>query len=127
MQFGPTAFRLLHEIVRADPALGPVAMAKVDIRDAYMRVRIRLADIPKLAFVIPPVPGDAEPLIGFHLFLPMGYVESCPFFCIFPENITDLANAWEGNALQPHKLENLANTPPAIDNECFLAKDNFLL
>ena len=49
-------------------------MSKVDLSDAYMRVWIRLTDIPKLAFVIPPLSGDVQALIGFHLSLPMGYV-----------------------------------------------------
>jgi hypothetical protein len=36
MQFGGALHRLLHAIVDADPAHGPVHMAKVDLSDAYM-------------------------------------------------------------------------------------------
>ena len=72
------------------------------------------------------MPGDLEPLIGFHLSLPIGYVESFPFFCILPETIADLANAWDGKPLQSHKLEELADTPPATNNKCSLDKEHFL-
>ena len=76
----------------ADPAFGPVFMSKVDMSDAYMRVWIRLEDVPKLAFVVPPHVDDAEPLIGFHLSLPMGYVESAQYFCATIETVADMVN-----------------------------------
>ena len=95
-------------------------MAKIDLSDAYMRVWIRLEDVAKLAFVVPPLPGDTEPLIGFHLSLPMGYVESAPFFCIVTETIADLVNENGQRFTHPHPLEALAATPPAPDHECFV-------
>jgi len=60
MQFGAWGFLLLHEIVRADPLLDPVSMAKTDLSDAYMRVWLALKDVPKLAFVIPSVQGQSD-------------------------------------------------------------------
>jgi hypothetical protein len=71
MQFGGALHRLLHAIVDADTSHVPVHMAKVDLSDAYMRIRLHLAGLPKLAFVVPPHPSDPEPIIGFHLSLPM--------------------------------------------------------
>ena len=108
IQFGAAGYRLLHQIVHADPAGGTVFMAKTDLSDAYMRVWIRLEDVAKLAFVVPPLPGDTEPLIGFHLSLPIGYVESAPFFCIVTETIADLVNENEQRFTHPHPLEALA-------------------
>ena len=72
MQLGRALPRILRRIAHADPKLGPVYMAKTDLSDAYMRVWINIPDVPKLAFAIPPAPGDEEPLIGFHLSCPMG-------------------------------------------------------
>eukprot|EP00957_Ditylum_brightwellii_P189603 14432550-Ditylum_brightwellii.AAC.1 len=80
MQFGRALHRLLRRIVLADPAFGPVHIAKVDLADAYMRVWIRLEDVPALAFIVLPHPGNTETLVGFHLSVPMGYIESAPLF-----------------------------------------------
>ena len=43
-----------------------------------MRVWIRPEDLPRLSFVVPRHLEDADTLIGFHIFLPMGYVDSAP-------------------------------------------------
>jgi hypothetical protein len=56
MQFGGALHRLLHAIVHADPRHGAVHMAKVDLSDAYMPMWLRLGNLTKLAFVIPPPP-----------------------------------------------------------------------
>ena len=113
MQFGGALHRLLHAIVDADPLHGPVHMAKVDLSDAYMRIRLNLADLPKLAFVVPPHPSDPEPIIGFHLSLPMGFIESAPFFCASTETAADLINhSWGLADLAPaHPLEQFTSPP----------------
>ena len=122
MQFGAAGFCLLQKIVHANTLGGPVFMDKTDISDAYMRVWIRLQDIPRMAFIVPPLPTNMEQLIGFHLSLPMGYVESAPFFCIVPETIADMVN--EGARLtHPHPLETLATTPPKPTHECHVSAD----
>jgi hypothetical protein len=115
MQFGGALHRLLHAIVDADPRHGPVHMAKVDLSDAYMRIWLDIADLPKLAFVVPPHPSDPEPLIGFHLSLPMGYIESAPFFCASTETAADLINhSWGLADLAPaHPLERFTTDPTA--------------
>ena len=46
MQFGYALPRLLRRIATADPRLGPVFMSKTDLSDAYMRVWIRIEDVP---------------------------------------------------------------------------------
>ena len=86
-------------------------MSKTDLTDAYMRVWVKIDDVPKLAFAIPLTPGDQEQLIGFHLSLPMGYIESTPFFCAVSKTVADFANHSERHTA-PHKLENLAATKP---------------
>jgi hypothetical protein len=113
MQFGGALHRLLHAIVDADPTHGPVHMAKVDLSDAYMRIWLRLADLPKLAFVVPPHPSNPEPLVGFHLSLPMGFVESALYFCASTETAADLISHFWGLAdLAPaHPLEQFTIPP----------------
>ena len=112
--------------MHTDPARGTVFMAKTDLSDAYMRVWIRFEDVAKLAFVVPPLLGDTEPLIGFHLSLPMGYVKSTPYFCIVMETIADLVNENETRFTHPHPLESLAATPPVPDHECFVPPSKML-
>ncbi len=114
MQFGGALHRLLHAIVDADPGHGPVHMAKVDLSDAYMRVWLRIVDLPKLAFVFPPHPSDPEPLIGFHLSLPMGFVESAPYFCASTKTVADLINnSWRlADLAPPHPLERFTAPVP---------------
>ena len=53
-------------------------MSKIDLSDAYMSVCIHPEDLPRLAFVVPPHPLDCDTLINFHLYLPIGYVDSAP-------------------------------------------------
>eukprot|EP00957_Ditylum_brightwellii_P034013 2575933-Ditylum_brightwellii.AAC.1 len=67
-----------------------------------------------LAFVVPSAAGE-EPLIGFHLALPMGYIESAAFFCCTTKTIADITNtAWHSPAAHtPHPLEHLCWSPPA--------------
>lgn len=115
MQLGRTLPRILQRIDEANPELGPVFMAKTDLSDAYMRVWLNIVDVPKLAFAIPPIPSDPEPLIGFHLSLPMGYLESATYFCAVSETVADLANQ-QRDIEQLHPLEEMARTrPPETD------------
>ena len=111
MQLGRTLPRILRRIAEANPALGPVFMAKTDLSDAYMRVWLNIIDVPKLAFEIPPIPSDPEPLIGFHLSLPMGYLESATYFCAVSKTVADLANQ-KRDIRQLHPLEEMARTRP---------------
>jgi hypothetical protein len=115
MQFGGALHRLLHAIVDADPGHGPVHMAKIDLSDAYMRIWLSIANLPKLAFVVPPHASDPEPLIGFHLSLPMGFVESAPYFCASTETAADLINSsWAFANLAPaHPLEHFTKPAPS--------------
>eukprot|EP00957_Ditylum_brightwellii_P066258 5028563-Ditylum_brightwellii.AAC.1 len=116
-------------------------MAKVDLSNAYMQVWIWLEEILVLAFIIPPHSADAEPLIGFHLSAPMGYIESMPLFCSTTKTVSGIANAsWHENLaslLHPHHptpplpllpthlhilhpLKTVANFPPSPNDEAAL-------
>jgi hypothetical protein len=115
MQFGRALDRLVHQIVLANPAHGPVRQMKVDLADGFYRMWLQLRDIPKLALVLPPLAGSTEPLIALPLGLPMGWVESPPWFCVATETVADVANMRLLRPLStvpPHRLESAANTPP---------------
>jgi hypothetical protein len=53
-------------------------MCKIDIADGLYRVWLLPADIPKLGVAFPTKDGE-EPLIGFPLALPIGWVNSLPY------------------------------------------------
>jgi hypothetical protein len=91
MQFGRALQRVLTLIVHADPRYGPVHLAKIDIADGFYRVWLQVTDVPKLGVALPTKLGST-PLIAFPLALPMGWVESPPYFTALTETACDLAN-----------------------------------
>ena len=115
MQFGRALHRVLERIVRADPRYGPVTLSKIDIADGFYRVWLQLADIPKLGVILPTSPGRPF-LIAFPLALPMGWVESPPYFTACTETACDLANSALHSRPRvrssAHRLEAVAATPP---------------
>ena len=66
-------------------------MAKIDIADGFYRVWLQIADIPQLGVALPTTPGG-DPLVAFPLALPMGWVESPPYFTSLTETSCGLAN-----------------------------------
>ncbi len=86
-------------------------MIKVDIADGFYRVCINPADISKLGVVFPTKPG-AEPMVAFPMRLPMGWVDSAPYFCAATETVADLANARLNWDPPPHRLDTFADMPP---------------
>ena len=67
MRFGKALYRIIYCILAAPPKLGPASLNKVDIEDAYMRIWVRLEDIPLVAFLVPKATPNEEQLVGFHL------------------------------------------------------------
>jgi hypothetical protein len=105
MQFGKALPRILQRLVYYNALCGPPLMAKLDLADGYYRVPLSPSAALELAVVLP---GDGahRQLIGIPLSLPMGWTYSPPYFCVFTETATDIANASLSNAfLPPHPLE----------------------
>ena len=94
MQFGSCLPRLLQRIWECDPADGTVLLSKWDISDGFHRCLIRPADVGAFTYVVPPLPGDTAIYLCIDLVLPMGWVNSPPFFCAASETAADLANAY---------------------------------
>ena len=117
MQFGRAFPRILKTVVRADPRrYGPVYLSKIDIADGFYPVWLQGMDILKLGVALPTSPGQ-PPLVAFPLALPMGWLESPPYFTTLTETACDLANNQlrardERPRLTAHRLEAVAATPP---------------
>ncbi|KAI2501864.1 hypothetical protein MHU86_12629 [Fragilaria crotonensis] len=92
MQFGRALQRVISTIVQADRCFGPVHLSKIDIADGFYRVWLQITDIPKLGVALP-LASECHPLVAFPLALPMGWVESPPYFTALTETACDLANA----------------------------------
>ena len=77
-----------------------------------MRIWVRLEDIPSVAFLVPKATAEEDQLVGFHLSIPMGYVESAAFFCATTETVKDCAldTLSTRHTAPPHHLEKLAET-----------------
>ena len=113
MCFEGTLHRIIQRVLVADPRLCLVCLGKVDLADAYMRLRFRLEDTPSVAFLVLRKTPTYKQLVGFHILLPMGYVDSAPYFCVSTETITDMANSsMDGRHMAPpHPLEGLDEAP----------------
>ena len=87
-----------------------------------MRVWIWPEDLPCLDFDVPLHPADENTLIGLHLSLKIGYVNSELYFCCASKTIADLANTIFKSATTSllHPLSALADTPPPVDNDAYI-------
>ena len=114
MRCGKALYRVIDCILTAPPKLGPTFLNKVDLADAYMRIWVRLEDIPSVEFLVPKPTPDEEELVGFHLSIPMGYVESAAFICATNEKVKDRAldTLSMRHTAPPHHLEHLVDTKP---------------
>jgi hypothetical protein len=117
MQFGKALKRIIRKLVDAHPRYGPIWLAKIDIADGFYRIGLRPGDVPRLGVILPTT-GTGEPLVALPLALPMGWVESPPYFTAVTETACDLLNTevrrW--GPIDPHHLEPLAATKPSGDD-----------
>ena len=82
MRFGVALQRILKQVLTANPRFGPVHPSKVDLVDVYMRLWLRMEDVPSVPFLIPKKKSRDTQLVGFHISLPMGYLYNSPYFCM---------------------------------------------
>ena len=80
-----------------------------------MRIRLQLHSIPIIGALLPALDGE-EPMAGFPMILPMGWIDSPQFLCSVTETIADLANSKLASphhwSKQPHRLDGLADSCP---------------
>ena len=112
MHFGKALYRFIDCILAAPPNLGPNFLNKVDLADAYILIWVLLEDIPSVAFLVPKATPEQDQLVGFHLSIPMGYVESAAFFCTTTDTVKYLIldSLSTRRNTPPHHLEDSADT-----------------
>ena len=99
MQFGTCFSSILQRIGEADPVDRPVCLSKWDISNAFHRCNLRLSDIGKFTYIVPPLAVDLIFNICIDLVLPMGWMNSPDLFCSTSETVTNNANSY---ALDPY-------------------------
>lgn len=108
MQFGKTLDRILRLIANANPQFGPVWLSKIDLSDGFYHIPIDAAQELSLACLVPHL-GQETPLVAILLSLPMGWVESLPWFCALTKTMADVANTrTHFKGLPSYRLEILA-------------------
>ena len=119
MRFGKALYGVIDCILAASPKLGPAFLNKVDLADAYMRIWVCLEDIPLVAFLVPKSKPDEEQLVGFHLSIPIGYVESAAFFCATTKTVEERTQDTLStrHTAPSHHLQDLADTKPPQTSE----------
>ena len=51
-----------------------------------------MEEIPYVAFLIPKKTPSGTQLVGFYLSVPMGHINSAPYYCMAMETVSNLAN-----------------------------------
>ena len=84
-----------------------------------MCIWVRLKDVPSVVFLVPKSTPDEDQLVGFHLSITMGYVESAAFFCAKTKtvNYITLDTLSTCHTTPPHHLEELAYIKPPQTSE----------
>ena len=69
-----------------------------------------MEDVLYVALLTPKKTPSKYYLVGFHLYLPMGYVDSSPYLCIATKTIADLVNKtiYQRDSASKHPLERAA-------------------
>ena len=126
MRFYKALHRLFDCILSAEPALGATYLCKVDLADAYMFIRYYQKTPPPAAFLIAKETAQQEQIVGFHLSIPMGYMEFTSFFYTAKETVKDreLATIDSRSQEPPNLLETLSESIPEDESNNFPTTDN---
>jgi len=103
MQFGRAFQRVLQRIAYANPRFGPVHLLKIDLSDGYYRVPLNARGALQLAVAMPS--SRRQPMLAIPTVLPMGWLESPPYFCMATETIADYSNNAPRQLPTPHFQE----------------------
>ena len=91
MRYGRALDRLLHEIVFADPSIGPVYILKADMSDSFYYIGVRPEDTPKIGLTFPSGANEV-PMVAILLILPIDWKNSLPLIFTSKETVADLVN-----------------------------------
>ena len=92
MCYGGMIQRILGKVLTANLHLGPVYLRNVDLANAYMNLWVRIKDVLFVAFLTPKKNLSNLQMVGFQLSLPMGYIDSAPYYCMATETLSNLTN-----------------------------------
>ena len=53
MRFSGALHHILKQVITSNLLLGPFYLSRVDLLDSYMRLWVRMEDVPSVAFLIP--------------------------------------------------------------------------
>ena len=118
MRFGGTLARIVRRALTMDPTLGPVYLRKVDLSNAYMHLWVIMEYTSSASLLLPNLNPANKQLVGFHLSLPMGFMDSAPYFFMVTETVTDLDNQAipVQHTIPPHLLERDTYTHAETDD-----------
>ena len=115
MQFPRALKHTMNQTWHANPWYGLVYLRKADLADGFYCAWLSVDAILKLVVIFPKYPHE-EQMVALPFRLPMGWVESIPYFCAATETTADLANAIPVKQWLPlHPMEKIANTPPLLE------------
>ena len=79
-----------------------------------MRIWVHHENIPSVKCLVPKSKPEEDQLVGFHLSIPIGYVESATLFCATTKTIKywTLETLPMRNTVPPRHLDNLVETNP---------------
>ena len=80
MRFVRGLHRLLDCILSENPKMVPTYLLKFDMSEMCMHIWAWTEDVPSVALLIPEAVVEEEQLVGFHLSIPMGYMDSTTLF-----------------------------------------------
>ncbi len=100
-------------MANANPAMGPVYIAKYYLSDGFYRLRLTIESAAALTIILPQREGEDQ-LVAMPLVLPMGWTQSPPSFLAATETIANLANTTlaKNTQLPIHRLEHWVLPPP---------------
>lgn len=104
MQFGQIMQQLLQQLPWAHPQFGPIHMGKVDIANGFYRIDIQPSHTPKLTVALPTAKNTK--LVAIPLCLPMGWVESPPYFCCITKTLAHANKTTNQPTLYPTTSSN---------------------
>ena len=118
IHFGVTLACSIRWVLTAESTLSTIYLSKVKLADAYIFLWVRVEDTQYTAFIFPKCDSSDEHPVGFHFSLPMGSVDSTPYFFMETGTVMGMVNHSlpENQTPPPHPLEGDASNQAETDS-----------
>ena len=111
MNLRVSLFHIVRQVLTSDPTLGPVYILRVYLDSTYTVLWVQVEDTPSTAFILTQNKLADKQQVDFNLLLPMGFVDSTPYYFMATETVTDLAkDSIPYRHTPPHPLEETITT-----------------